>query len=165
MRLPRCSSTRALAGSVFGAALAATLAGCGGSLDGRDYDLTAQTPSSLSGTVALGAPMLDATVSVQDANGIVVSVPVERDGSYGGLSLVGLAAPLSLQACGRIEGNTAATTASSTPDGTGNVRPLALDALSRSLQGRPPIAGRLARRRSPASRAARSALSAFSAVR
>ena len=124
MRLPRCSSTRALAGSVFGAVLAATLAGCGGSLDGRDYDLTAQTPSSLSGTVALGAPMLDATVSVQDANGIVVSAPVEPDGSYGGLSLVGLAAPFSLQACGRIEGRYECHDGIVGADGTGNVRPL-----------------------------------------
>ena len=100
MRLPRCSSTPNPRRSLFGAVLSATLVGCGGSLDGHDYDLTAQTPSSLSGTVALGAPMLDATVSVQDANGVVVSAPVERDGSYRGLSLVGLAAPLSLQACG-----------------------------------------------------------------
>lgn len=124
MRLPLCSSTRALAGSVFGAVLAATLAGCGGSLDGRDYDLTAQTPSSLSGTVALGAPLLDATVSVKDANGVVASAPVERDGSYRGLSLVGLAAPLSLQACGWSDGQYGCHDGIVGADGSGNVRPL-----------------------------------------
>ena len=123
MRLLRHSPTPTLI-ALFGAALSATLVGCGGSLDGNNYDLTAQTPSSLSGTVALGAPLLDATVSVQDANGVVVSAPVERDGSYRGLSLVGLAAPLSLRACGSLDGKYGCHDGAIDADGTGNVRPL-----------------------------------------
>jgi hypothetical protein len=125
MRLPRCSSIRTLACSLVGAALAATLAGCGGSLDGNDYDRSAETPTTLSGTVALGAPMLDATVSVQDANGVVASVPAARDGSYSGLSLLGMAAPLSLQACGTVDGKYGCHDGIVDPDGIGNVRPLA----------------------------------------
>jgi hypothetical protein len=124
MRLLRHSPTRTFI-ALLGAALTATLFGCGGSLDGHNYDLTAQTPPSLAGTVALGAPLLDATVSVQDANGVVVSVPVERDGSYGGLSLAGLAAPLSLRACGSLDGKYGCHDGVIDADGIGTVRPLA----------------------------------------
>jgi len=124
MRLP-CSSIRTLAASLWGAVLASTLAGCGGSLDGRDYDRTAETSTSLSGTVALDTPMLDATVSVKDANGVVASAPVAADGSYRGLSLVGMAAPLSLQACGWVDRRYGCHDGVVEPGGIGNVRPLA----------------------------------------
>jgi len=124
MRLLHHSPARILL-ALAGVALTAMLFGCGGSLDGHNYDLTVATPSSLSGTVALGAPLLDATVSVKDANGVVVGVPVERDGSYRGLSLLGLAAPFSLQACGSLDGRHGCHDGVVDAGGTGNVRPLA----------------------------------------
>jgi hypothetical protein len=103
MQLPGPVSVRALASTLSAAALAALIAGCGGSLDGHDY-VAPGAPSTLSGSVDVGAPMRDATVSVRDAKGIVVGVPADDDGSYRGLSLEGLTAPFELQACGLIDG-------------------------------------------------------------
>jgi hypothetical protein len=123
MRLLRSSPIRALAHLFSGTVLAAVLAGCGGSLDGHDYDLTTETRSTLSGTVAVGAPMLDATISVKDANGVVASAPVARDGSYR-LSLAGLTAPFSLQACGFVAGNHGCYDGVIDEGGVGNVAPL-----------------------------------------
>ena len=124
MTLPRCSSFLTPAGIVVGVVLAAALGGCGGGLDGNNYELTTETPPTLSGTVSLGAPVLDATVLVTDANGVVASVPVASDGSYRGLSLAGMAAPFSLKACGVVDGTYGCHDGIVDPDGTGNVRPL-----------------------------------------
>lgn len=123
MRLPPCTTIRALACALSGPLFAAALAGCGGSLDGHDY-MTTTSPSTLSGTIAVGAPMLNATVSVKDAKGVVVSAPVGADGSYSGLSLEGLTAPFSLQACGFVDGNYGCYYAVVGQAGTGNVTPL-----------------------------------------
>jgi hypothetical protein len=157
MRLPCCASIRTLAGSLVGAALAATLAGCAAASTATTTT-SAETPSTLSGTVALGAPMLEGTVSVQDANGVVASVPVAGDGSYSGLSLVGMAAPLSLQACGTVDGTYGCYDGIVDPDGTGNVGRSRTERLSPTttscsgaphrFQAHPPASGRRRRRRS-----------------
>jgi hypothetical protein len=127
MRLSRSSSTRVLGLTLSGTLLVAALGGCGGSLDGHDYTTpdAPPAPPSLSGTVALGAPMRDATVSVKDADGRVASVPLARDGSYRGLTLDGLTAPFSLQACGFVDGRYGCQDGVIGADGTGNVTPLA----------------------------------------
>jgi hypothetical protein len=130
MRLSRSSSTRVLGLALSGTLLVAALGGCGGSLDGHDY-ATPQAPPAppappaLSGTVALGAPMRDATVSVKDADGRVASGPVALDGSYRGLRLDGLTAPFSLQACGFVDDRYGCHDGVIDAGGTGNVTPLA----------------------------------------
>lgn len=121
MRLPS-STIRLVARAASVPLLAALLAACGGG-GGDDFMTTAGSPS-LGGTVAVGAPMLNATVSVKGANGVVVSAPVAADGSYGGLSLDGLTAPFSLQACGFVDGNYGCYYAVVGQGGTGNVTPL-----------------------------------------
>jgi hypothetical protein len=125
MRLLRPSSIRVPGFALSGALLAAALGGCGGSLDGHDYTPAEATPSSLSGTVALGAPMRDATVSLKDANGRVASAPVALDGSYRGLPLDGMTPPFSLQACGLVDGNYGCHDGIIDASGSGNVTPLA----------------------------------------
>jgi hypothetical protein len=127
MRLFHSSSTRVLGLAFSGTLLMAALGGCGGSLDGHDYSTpdAPPAPPTLSGTVALGAPMRDATVSVQDANGRVASVPVAVDGSYRGLALDGMTAPFSLQACGFVDGHYGCHDGVIDASGTGNVTPLA----------------------------------------
>ncbi len=123
MRLPRPSPIRPFAVAAGGALIAAALAGCGG---GADYMTTPAAPASttLAGTIAVGAPMLNATISVKDAKGVVVSAAVGADGSYSGLSLAGLVAPFSLQACGFVDGNYGCFYAVVGQPGTGNVTPL-----------------------------------------
>ena len=126
MRRFRSSSVRTLGLALWATLLVAALGGCGGSLDGHDYtNPAAPTPPSLSGTVALGAPMRDATVSVKDANGHVASVPVALDGSYRGLALEGLTAPFSLQACGFVDGSYGCHDGVIDASGNGNVTALA----------------------------------------
>jgi len=127
MRLFRPSSTRILGLTLSGALLVAALGGCGGNLDGHDYTTpdAPPAPPSLSGTVSLGAPMRDATVAVKDANGRVARVPVALDGSYRSLSLDGLTAPFSLQACGFVDGTYGCHDGVIDASGSGNVTPLA----------------------------------------
>lgn len=88
-------------------AVALALAACDGR--GDDAAVVISMPvapaTTMQGTVAVGAPMLNALVTVKDANGATVSAPVASDGSYSGLSLAGLAAPFSLQACGQVDGS------------------------------------------------------------
>ena len=123
MRLPSSLSIRPIAFAACGTLIAAALAACGG---GDDYMTTPAAPAAttLGGTIAVGAPMLNATISVKDAQGVVVSAAVGADGSYSGLSLAGLVAPFSLQACGFIDGNYGCYYAVVGQAGTGNVTPL-----------------------------------------
>ncbi len=83
MRLPRPIPIRPFAFAACGTLIAAALAACGG---GADYLSTPATPASttLAGTIAVGAPMLNATISVKDAKGVVVSAAVGADGTYNG---------------------------------------------------------------------------------
>ena len=81
-------------------------------------------PTTLSGTVAVGAPMLNATVTVKDANGTIRTGTAAADGSYSGISSAGLVAPFSLQACGLVDGNYACYYSIVQQPGVANVTPL-----------------------------------------
>jgi hypothetical protein len=67
------------------------LAGCGGGGGGGG--------ATLSGTVAVGAPLAGATVEVTDANGVTRSTTAAADGTYS-ISTAGLVAPLVIRATG-----------------------------------------------------------------
>jgi len=77
-------------------------AGTGGTTAGSSGGATAS--SALSGTVAVGAPMLNATLTVMGANGQSVSTAVDDSGSYANLNVTALTAPYRLQACGQADG-------------------------------------------------------------
>jgi len=108
--------------SILAIALSLALAACGGG--GGSAASSTSGSATLAGTVAVGAPMLDATITVKDSKGMTVSAPVAADGSYSGLSLDGLVAPFALQACGFVDGNYTCYYAVVGDAGTGNVTPL-----------------------------------------
>lgn len=81
-------------------------------------------PQVLSGTVAVGAPMLNATVTVRDAAGTERSVSAGADGKYAGLSVEGLVAPFRVQACGLVNGDYICLHSLAPSSGTANVTPL-----------------------------------------
>jgi hypothetical protein len=119
----------------------AILAGCGGG--GGSSTATGGTgggagggvaaPTSLSGTVAAGSPMLNATVSVKGANGVSQTATAGADGSYSGLSLDGLTAPFRIQACGLVDGNYICYYSVVNSAGTANVTPLTHASVSLAL--------------------------------
>lgn len=114
------------------APLVAILAGCGG---GSGTTATTTPPASLTlqGTVAVGAPMTAATVTVMDATGRTASAAVQDDGSYSGLSLDGMTAPFRIQACGFVNGGSACYYAVAGAGGTANVTPLTQAAVTLAL--------------------------------
>ncbi len=78
----------------------ASLAACGGG-----GSPTAElSPPSLSGTVAVGAPLPGASVTLKDATGKTLTVTAGADGSYTFKDVSGLTAPLMLQAKGTAGG-------------------------------------------------------------
>ena len=79
---------------------------------------------TLSGTVAVGAPMLNAKVTVKDANGATRSATAAANGSYSGIDIAGLVAPFSVQACGLVDGNYTCFYSVVQAAGTANVTPL-----------------------------------------
>lgn len=97
------------------------LSACGG---GSGSTNTTAANSALSGTVAVGAPMLNATLTVMGANGQRVSTPVADNGSYQNLNVSLLTAPYRLQACGLADGQSACYYAFVQSGGVANVTPL-----------------------------------------
>ena len=93
--------------------------------------------TTLSGTVAVGAPMLNATVTVKDANGATRSATASSDGTYSGLSTAGLVAPFSVQACGLVDGNYTCFHAIVAQSGVANVTPLTNANVALALGGDP----------------------------
>lgn len=81
-------------------------------------------PPTLSGTVAVGAPMLNATVTVKDANGLTVTDTVAADGSFSAIKLTGMLAPFSIQACGMVDANYVCIYSVASAAGVANVTPL-----------------------------------------
>ena len=125
MRLLASPRSRLLVIGVAAPILAAAVAACGGGGSAASSGSAAvASGTTLSGTVAVGAPMLNAIVTVKDALGATVSAPAGVDGSYSGLSLAGLTAPFSLQACGLVDGNYSCFYAVVQQTGTANVTPL-----------------------------------------
>ena len=126
MRLTLLPTLRGLRRTCSLGAVALALAACGGG--GNDAAVVVPAPvaaaTTMQGTVAVGAPMLNAVVTVKDAHGTTVSAPVAADGSYSGLSLAGLVAPFSLQACGQVDGSYACFYSVVGQGGVANVTPL-----------------------------------------
>lgn len=108
----------------------ALLSACGGG--GSSSDEPAAN-AALAGTIAVGAPMLNATVTVMDANGVTRSAAAAADGSYSGLSVDGLKAPFRLQACGLVDGQQVCYYAVVSQAGTANVTPLTHATVSLAL--------------------------------
>ena len=123
-------------GSALGCAAAVILlGGCGGGSSNPAATAPASVApppvvvapapvTTLAGTVAVGAPMLNATVTVKDANGVTRTAAAASDGSYSGLSTAGLVAPFSVQACGLVDGNYTCLYSVVAQAGTANVTPL-----------------------------------------
>lgn len=111
-------------------ASSAWLTGCGG---GSDSPATppdaAPAASTLSGTVAVGAPITDGQLRILDATGAVVAegIAIEADGQYAPVTLTGTA-PYRLEACGYAGANYlcvySVATAAAVNTGTANVTPL-----------------------------------------
>ena len=129
----RVSSFVRIGGAVSCAALL-LLSGCGGGASPSASETPVSVPppsvvvtppvTTLAGTVAVGAPMLNATVTVKDANGTTRSATASSDGSYSGLSIAGMVPPFSVQACGLVDGNYTCFHAVVTKPGVANVTPL-----------------------------------------
>jgi hypothetical protein len=137
--------TPALRGSLLALA-AAGLAACGGGSGGGGApqptagspagDTAPATPAAngtpttgavgkLAGTVAVGAPIVDGTLTVRDADGqtVAADVPIGPDGRYANVDLSGRG-PWRLQACGQAGGQWTCLGSLVTAPGTGNVTPL-----------------------------------------
>lgn len=108
------------------------LGACGGGGGGSSTGSSAGA-SSMSGTVAVGAPMLNATVTLKDANGVTRTASVGSDGAYSGLDVSGLAGPFRVQACGLVEGTRACYYSVVTQAGRANVTPLTNAAVSLAM--------------------------------
>lgn len=129
------SSLLLFQGSLLGACAAAVLlTACGGG--GGTASVTTPT---MSGTVAVGAPMVNATITIKGANGVTRTATAGTDGSYSGLSTDGLTAPFSVQACGLVDGNYSCFYSVVQQAGTANVTPLTNAATALAL-GRDPAA-------------------------
>jgi hypothetical protein len=94
----------------------------------------------LSGTVAAGAPMVHATVTVKDANGLTRTSAVGVDGSYSGISTAGLTAPFILQACGLVDANYTCFHSVVQQPGVANVTPLTQATVALALGSNPAAA-------------------------
>jgi hypothetical protein len=77
-----------------------TLAACGGGGSGTS---NSSTPS-LTGTVAIGAPLAGATVKLKDKNNKTAQVTANADGSYTFSDVTGFVAPVMLEATGTANG-------------------------------------------------------------
>lgn len=108
------------------------LAACSGGGETSAGSVSAQ---SLSGTVAVGAPMLNATITVKDANGVTKTAQAAADGSYSGLDVSGLTAPFRVQACGLVDGSYTCYYSVVQGSGTANVTPLTNATVALALNG------------------------------
>jgi len=110
--------------SPLGLAAALLLAGCGSDTPDTAAAPTSTTPS-LSGTVAVGAPITDGTLRVVDAAGTVVAtgIGVDADGRYRIPELSGTA-PFRIEACGYAGANYQCIYSVAQGPGTANVTPI-----------------------------------------
>jgi hypothetical protein len=112
--------------TLLASACVVALSGCGGG--GSNSAAPAQTASNatsmMSGTVAVGAPMLNATVTVMGANARSVSTSADSNGSYANLDVSQLTAPYRIQACGLADGQHECYYSVIQAAGVGNVTPL-----------------------------------------
>lgn len=115
--IPRALTLTALAAMTL-------LGACGGGSGGGGPAGSNASASSMSGTVAVGAPMVNATVTLKDAQGVTRTASVGSDGTYSGLDVSGLSGPFRVQACGLVEGTQACYYSVVTQAGRANVTPL-----------------------------------------
>jgi hypothetical protein len=131
--------------------VSALVAGCGGSSptastptsDTGDAEARAAS-ASLSGTVAVGAPITDGMLKVTDADGTVVvdGKSIDADGRYDGVTLSGKG-PWTLEACGFAGERWLCLRSVVQAGGTGNVTPLTDAMLALAIEGAAPAAGPL----------------------
>ncbi|MBC7955182.1 MAG: hypothetical protein H7Y33_04835, partial [Cytophagales bacterium] len=112
------------AGFTLSALCLSLLAACGGSPSSSTPVVTAPA-TSLSGTVAVGAPITDGTLRVLDVSGTVVAsgITVGSDGSYTIPTLTGTG-PYRIEACGYAGSNYQCIYSVAQGPGTANVTPL-----------------------------------------
>ncbi|SNS31023.1 hypothetical protein SAMN06265795_102154 [Noviherbaspirillum humi] len=123
------------------AAIVALLGACsggGGAVSQADTP-AAGSGSTLSGTVAVGAPMLDATITVRDANGQTATASAADDGSYGNLPVAGMTPPFTIQSCGLVGANYTCLYSVVQDAGTANVTPLTHAALALAVGQDPSV--------------------------
>ncbi|UTH73536.1 hypothetical protein [Chromobacterium sp. IIBBL 290-4] len=113
------------------------VAACGGGGSGSAAGSSSSSGSALSGTVAVGAPMQNATLTVLGANGQSVSTGINSDGSYSNLNIGSLTAPYRLQACGTVNAIQVCHYAVAQAAGTANVTPLTTATLTLALGNDP----------------------------
>lgn len=111
--------------------LAGLLAACGGG-GGSDSaaPAPAPAPATLSGTAAVGAPLVDGVLRVIDATGAVVAdaVPLDAAGRFSAITLTGTG-PWRLEACGWAAAEWTCLQSVAYAAGTANVTPLTTAAL------------------------------------
>jgi hypothetical protein len=115
--------TRLAAFTAVSLASLMALSGCGGGGDGAST--TSESPTGLSGTVAVGAPITNGKLRVMDATGAVVAsdVTIDADGRYEDVALTG-PAPYRIEACGYAGPNYTCVYSVASGVGTANVTPL-----------------------------------------
>ncbi|CAH0349194.1 DUF2125 domain-containing protein [Aquabacterium sp. CECT 9606] len=101
------------------------LAACGGGGSSDPATGPSASGNTLSGTVAVGAPMTDAQVRILDSDGQVVSsqVGVDAAGVFTGVALTGTG-PYRIEACGHVGDNYRCVYSVSQGAGVANVTPL-----------------------------------------
>ena len=116
---------------------AALLAACGGGGGGSSASGGGGGATTLSGTVAVGAPISSATITIKGANGATVSATAGDDGRFSGVDLSGLTAPYRIEACGLVDGAQSCYYAMAGAAGVANVTPLSHAALALAHGGDP----------------------------
>ncbi len=112
---------------------AALVSACGGGGGAAQTTVPPVTPTSISGTVAVGAPMLNAVVTIKDSLGATISGSAAADGTFSGLSVSGMTAPFRIEACGLVGGANTCYYSVVEKAGTANVTPLTHAAVSLAL--------------------------------
>jgi hypothetical protein len=106
---------------------AAMLAACGGGSSSTTAaaPAPASTPTTLSGTVAVGAPITNGKLRILDASGVVVAsdVAIDGNGRYADIALTG-SGPWRIEACGYAGPNYTCVYSVAGSPGTANVTPL-----------------------------------------
>ncbi len=120
------SSTRFFALHTLSLASLVLISACGGGGSSPPAGNSAtETPTGLSGTVAVGAPITNGKLRVLDATGAVVAsdVTIAADGHYVNVALSG-PAPYRIEACGHAGPNYVCVYSVAGGAGTANVTPL-----------------------------------------
>ena len=118
---------RSIVPFTLGAATLALLSACGGGSDSAAPPVTPPpvTPTHLTGSAAVGAPMTQGKLRVLDSTGAVVAhdIAINADGTYDAGVLTGTG-PWRLEACGYTGANYGCIYAVAQAAGTANVTPL-----------------------------------------